>query len=69
MHRIAFATMLAGAAGLAQAKARTYAYEAELAQAVRGAAATAGGVSGTYAGTRCTARHSGRRRARGSPAK
>jgi hypothetical protein len=55
MHRIAFAAVLAAAAGLAHAQGRIFSYEAELAQAARRAAATAGGVSWTCAGTRCTA--------------
>ena len=55
MHRIAFAAVLAAGAGLAQAQGKTFSYETELAQAARRAAATAGGVSWTCAGTRCTA--------------
>lgn len=55
MHRIALAVLLAAAAGLAEAQGKTYSYEAELAQAARRAAATAGGVSWTCIGTRCTA--------------
>lgn len=55
MHRIAFAAVLAAAAGLAQAEAPTFSYETELAQAARRAVTIAGGVSWTCADTRCTA--------------
>jgi hypothetical protein len=55
MHRFALAAILAAAAGFAQAQGKTFSYEAELAQAARRAAATAGGVSWTCIGTRCTA--------------
>jgi hypothetical protein len=55
MHRIAFAAMLAAAAGLAHAQGKTFSYEAELGQAARRAATTAGGVAWTCTATRCTA--------------
>jgi hypothetical protein len=65
MHRFALAAVLAAAAGfgpaglspvgLAHAQSRAYGYEAELAQAARRAAVTAGGVQWTCAATRCTA--------------
>ena len=55
MHRIAFAAVLAAAAGFAHAEGKIFSYEAELAQVARRAAATAGGVNWTCAGTRCTA--------------
>jgi hypothetical protein len=45
MHRIAFAAVLAAAAGLAQAQGKIFSYEAELAQAARRTAATASGVN------------------------
>jgi hypothetical protein len=59
MHRLAVVALLAAAAGLAHAQAGTYAYEAELAQPARRAAATAGGVAWTCTDTRCTARGRG----------
>jgi hypothetical protein len=59
MHRLAVVALLAAAAGLAHAQAGTYAYEAELAQTARRAAATAGGVAWTCTDTRCTARGRG----------
>lgn len=55
MHRFALAAILAAAAGLAHAQGRIFSYEAELAQAARRAATTAGGVNWTCSGTRCTA--------------
>lgn len=55
MHRFALVVLFAAAAGLAYAQGKTFSYEAELAQAARRAAATAGGVKWTCSGTRCTA--------------
>lgn len=59
MHRFAhaavFAAVLGAATGLAHGQAKTYGYEAELAQPARRATATAGGVTWTCAGARCTA--------------
>jgi hypothetical protein len=55
MHRFALAAALAAVADLAHAQAKTYGYEAELAQAARRVAAAAGGVQWTCSGTRCTA--------------
>jgi hypothetical protein len=55
MHRFALALALAAAAGLAHAQGKVYGYEADLAQPARRSAVTAGGVSWTCTGARCTA--------------
>lgn len=55
MLRIALALLLAAAAGSAPAQGEVYGYTAELEQAARRAAVTAGGVKWSCAGTHCTA--------------
>lgn len=59
MHRFALAIALAAAAGLAHGQAKSFAYEAELAQPAPRASANAGGVTWSCTGARCTARGRG----------
>jgi hypothetical protein len=55
MRRLVLVALLGSAAGLAHAQARTFAYEADLAQATKRSAVTAGGVAWSCADTRCVA--------------